>query len=94
MDKYLKTTFCFSVENIDRIQHCATSSEGLKLHKKAGEKTEGLSPPVTFIPTIEIDGAQHSQKAILKNFMKEVCRLYAEKHLEPGQKLARCRDAL
>lgn len=82
------------VENIDRIQHCATSSEGLKLHKKAGEKTEGLSPPVTFIPTIEIDGAQHSQKAILKNFMKEVCRLYAEKHLEPGQKLARCRDAL
>ena len=57
-------------------------------------KTDSLSPPVSFIPTIEIDGQQHSQKAILKNFMKEVCRLYAEKHLEPGQKLAKCRETL
>lgn len=83
-----------SVENIDRIQHCATSSEGLKLHKKAGVKTESLSPPVTFIPTIEIEGEQHSQKAILKSFMKEVCRIYEEKHLEPGQRLAKCHDKL
>jgi hypothetical protein len=57
-------------------------------------KTDSLSPPVTFIPTIEIDGEQHSQKTILKSFMKEVCRIYEEKHLEPGQRLAKCHDKL
>ena len=49
---------------------------------------------MTFIPTIEIDGEQHSQKTILKSFMKEVCRIYEEKHLEPGQRLAKCHDKL
>jgi len=74
----------------ERIHHCATTEEGQKLHYKAGVKTHNLNPPVQFIPTIEIDNSQHSQKAILKNFIGEICRLYSEKHLKPGQKIANC----
>ena len=82
-------TYCFSVY-FERIHHCATSEEGQKLHYKAGVKTDNLQPPVSFIPTIEIDGSQHSQKALLKNFKQEICRIYTEKYLEPGQKIPNC----
>ena len=74
----------------DRIEFCASSAEGRKLHYIAGTMTDKLQPPVSFIPTIEIDGSQHSQKTILKNFKGEVCRIYAEKYLQPGQKIANC----
>ena len=84
-----KGIFTFSVY-FERIHHCATTEEGQKLHYKAGVKTHNLNPPVQFIPTIEIDNSQHSQKAILKNFIGEICRLYSEKHLKPGQKIANC----
>ena len=87
------------------IQSCATGREGEELHYKAGLKTEALNPRVSFIPTIgnqaasaagdyylilEIDGSQHSQKEILKHFHKEVCRIYSEKYLKPGQKMPNC----
>jgi len=75
---------------LERLEHCATGAEGQKLHFKAGVKTESLQPPVTFIPTIEIDGSQHRQEKILKDFIGEVCRIYSEKHLKPGQKIANC----
>jgi len=74
----------------ERLDHCATGAEGTKLHYKAGVKTDALQPPVSFIPTIEIDGSQHKQGTILKDFIGEVCRIYTEKHLTPGQKIANC----
>jgi len=76
--------------DFESIQTCATGAEGEQLHYQAGVKTESLSPRVTFIPTIEVDGFQHSQKALLKDFKKEVCRIYTEKYLQPGQKVANC----
>jgi len=83
---------CASHQSLDfsSIQTCATGREGEELHYKAGLKTEALSPRVTFIPTIELDGSQHSQKEILKNFHQEVCRVYSEKYLKPGQKMPNC----
>jgi len=83
---------CASQLSVDfeSIHSCAIGAEGEELHYKAGVKTESLSPQVSFIPTIEIDGSQHSQKAILKDFTKEVCRIYTDKYLQPGQKIAKC----
>ena len=92
--------------DFESLHRCAIGREGEELHYKAGVKTESLSPSVSFIPTIgltdpsyaadfiyslaEIEGSQHSQKAILKDFKKEVCRIYTEKYLRPGQKMANC----
>lgn len=83
---------CASEGGIDfeEIQSCASGPEGQELHYKAGVKTEALIPKVSFIPTIEIDESQNSQKAILKNLLKEVCSVYTSKHLTPGEKLANC----
>lgn len=76
--------------DFESIQTCARGAEGEELHYRAGVKTDSLSPAVTFIPTIEVEGSQHSQKALLKDFKKEVCRIYTEKYLKPGQKIANC----
>lgn len=83
---------CTSEAGVDfqEIQTCASGSEGQKLHYLAGLKTEALDPKVSFIPTIEIDDSQNSQKAILKNLLKEVCTAYSKKYLTPGEKLANC----
>lgn len=72
------------------IQTCASGPEGQALHFQAGVKTEALNPKVSFIPTIEIDDSQNSQKAILKNLLKEVCAVYSSKYLTPSEKLANC----
>jgi len=69
---------------------CASGKEGQELHYQAGLKTHALSPKVSFIPTIEIDDSQMSQKAILKNLLKEVCAVYTSKYLTPSEKLANC----
>jgi len=83
---------CASEGGIDfeEIQTCASGSEGQELHYQAGLKTEALNPKVSFIPTIEIDESQNSQKAILKNLLKEVCAVYSSKYLTPSEKLANC----
>jgi len=83
---------CASEGGIDfeEIQTCASGSEGQELHYQAGLKTEALNPKVSFIPTIEIDESQNSQKAILKNLLKEVCAVYSSKYLTTSEKLANC----
>jgi len=83
---------CASEGGIDfeEIQTCASGSEGQELHYQAGLKTEALNPKVSFIPTIEIDDSQNSQKAILKNLLKEVCAVYSSKYLTTSEKLANC----
>lgn len=83
---------CASEGGVDfeEILTCATGAQGQELHYQAGLKTQALSPKVSFIPTIEIDESQMSQKAILKNLLKEVCAVYSSKYLTPREKLANC----
>ena len=76
--------------DFEEILTCATGPQGRELHYQAGIKTQALSPKVSFIPTIEIDESQMSQKAILKNLLKEVCAVYSSKYLTPREKLANC----
>ena len=76
--------------DFEEILTCATGPQGRELHFQAGIKTQALSPKVSFIPTIEIDESQMSQKAILKNLLKEVCAVYSSKYLTPREKLANC----
>jgi len=68
--------------SLGKISACATGEEGRELHALAGEDTNLLQPEVSFIPTIKLDGSQGSQKAILKNFLKEVCKVYFDKYEE------------
>jgi len=44
------------------------------LLKVIGESTNSLRPPITFIPTITIDGSQGRQESILKDLFSEVCK--------------------
>jgi len=76
--------------DFNEISECASGKEGQELHYKAGVKTEALNPSVSFIPTIEIEQSQDSQKAILKNLLKEVCKAYSKKYLSAGEKLVNC----
>ena len=48
----------------------------------------GIGWYLTFFT--EIEESQHSQKEILKHFHKEVCRVYSEKYLKPGEKMPNC----
>lgn len=66
--------------NFSHIQSCAVGAEGKTLHYVAGKRTEALRPRVSFIPTIEIELSQRSQKLLLKNFTKEVCHAFREKY--------------
>ncbi|KAH8421228.1 hypothetical protein KR009_006119, partial [Drosophila setifemur] len=67
------------VENIDIIQKCFDSDKGFQLLKLNGEATNALRPPVTFIPTITVDGFQGRQASILKNLLSEVCQVFGDK---------------
>ncbi|XP_070855227.1 gamma-interferon-inducible lysosomal thiol reductase isoform X5 [Drosophila suzukii] len=65
---------CAKEHNIDYtlIQKCSDSKQGLDLLKLNAEATHALRPPVTFIPTITIDGSQGRQASILKDLFSEV----------------------
>ena len=58
------------------IQRCAGGVEGSELLKKYGEMTARLSPRVSFIPTVTLNGLQGVQGKILKDLVKEVCNAY------------------
>lgn len=60
------------------IQRCAGGVEGSELLKKYGEMTARLSPRVSFIPTVTLNGLQGVQGKILKDLVKEVCNAYQE----------------
>lgn len=60
------------------ILNCAKGKKGSQLLKKHGEKTNALNPPVSFIPTIEINGSQDlvPLSKILKDLKQSVCNLF------------------
>jgi len=76
-DEIAKT--CGKKLNVDAtpILECANSLTGSLLLKEYGERTHSLNPPVSFIPTIELNGSQTQvrQSLILKNLLKAVCQL-------------------
>jgi len=61
------------------IKNCAESREGDTLLSLMGEMTHALSPPVSFIPTVEIEGSQDRFRDALKDLAKQVCREYKSK---------------
>lgn len=71
---------CGEHYNIDHmpILNCAKGKKGSQLLKKHGEKTNALNPPVSFIPTIEINGSQDlvPLSKILKDLKQSVCNLF------------------
>ncbi|XP_075149823.1 gamma-interferon-inducible lysosomal thiol reductase-like protein isoform X2 [Haematobia irritans] len=64
-----------NIDNVDLIQKCYDSSHGSELLKLNGDLTHALRPPVTFIPTITLDGSQGKQALILKNLLAEICKI-------------------
>lgn len=66
------------------IEKCVVGKEGHGLLAQFGDSTHTLQPKVSFIPTIQVDGKQDGQKEMLKNFTKELCRLFK------GPKPANC----
>ncbi|XP_067001174.2 GILT-like protein 1 [Anabrus simplex] len=60
------------------IQECSAGKEGAELLKHYGDVTHGLSPSVSFIPTVLLNRSQDNQAAILKNLLREVCRKFED----------------
>jgi len=64
----------------DLISECANGEKGSLLLKGYGIRTHAVSPSISFIPTIELDGSQKVPLVrVLKNLKKELCNLYNSK---------------
>lgn len=76
---------CAKENNVDSeiIQKCIDSGHGKELLKIHGESTDALSPSMTFVPTITLDGSQRSQVRIRKNLFGEICSVYEESGKKP-----------
>ncbi|XP_064485354.1 GILT-like protein 1 [Ornithodoros turicata] len=63
-----------------KVEGCASSAQGRTLLQKMGLRTLSVKPPVTYIPSVIIDGVfnKKGQKKIQKNFKAAVCG-----HLKP-----------
>uniref|UniRef100_A0A2M4BY20 Putative gamma-interferon-inducible lysosomal thiol reductase isoform x1 n=1 Tax=Anopheles marajoara TaxID=58244 RepID=A0A2M4BY20_9DIPT len=68
---------------IESIQKCFDSTHSAELLKLHGEATHALRPPVTFIPTITLDGSQANQKSLLKDLFGAVCQVAAGRGPKP-----------
>lgn len=70
---------CAKENHVDyeAIQKCYDSPHGRELLKFHGDATHALRPPVSFIPTITLDGSQGRQASILKDLFGEVCKVAA-----------------
>lgn len=68
---------CSRIFTVDwtNISNCAKGKEGKLLLSKAGERTHALRPWASFIPTIEVDGRQHSQRRLREHFSAQLCKI-------------------
>ncbi|XP_029049434.1 GILT-like protein 1 [Osmia bicornis bicornis] len=66
---------CAKKMNIDYkdIFKCSVEAKGKELLARYGELTKALTPKVSFIPTVTLDGKSENQARILKNLLQEVC---------------------
>ncbi|CAH1394343.1 unnamed protein product [Nezara viridula] len=69
----------------DTISQCAKGKEGDELLKLNGDKTNALSPEVSFIPTILINNERDNQAAILKDLWKQICSRFKKMSLTSEQ---------
>lgn len=69
----------------EQVQKCFDSPHGAELLNQYGELTHALAPPVSFIPTVTLDGAQRRQATILKDLLGEVCKIAGGKKLHPDE---------
>ncbi|GAB0096586.1 gamma-interferon-inducible lysosomal thiol reductase [Sergentomyia squamirostris] len=76
-DAFHRCTKENNVEDADKIQKCYSGVHGKELLKMHGEKTQSLRPRMEFVPTVTLDGGQYKQSLILKNLLKEVCKVVA-----------------
>lgn len=59
---------------------CSNSKTADLLLKTYGIQTDSVTPHITFIPTIEFDGALNVKLAlVLKDFRNVLCSLYKNK---------------
>ncbi|KAK7086988.1 hypothetical protein SK128_026650 [Halocaridina rubra] len=63
-------------ENWQSVEECVNNDKGVGIMKHMGDMTQSLNPPVTFIPTITINGSQEDQKNILKDLHRVLCKRY------------------
>ncbi|XP_043275996.1 GILT-like protein 3 [Venturia canescens] len=72
------TKSCGEKMNLDvaSILDCKENLKGKELLAMYGKQTDDLRPKISFIPTITLDKNSDNQREILKNLLKEVCRLY------------------
>lgn len=69
----------------EQVQKCFDSPHGAELLKGYGDLTHALAPPVSFIPTVTLDGAQGRQASILKDLLAEVCKIAGGEKLHPDE---------
>nr|XP_031834094.1 gamma-interferon-inducible lysosomal thiol reductase-like [Nomia melanderi] len=74
----------------DSIKSCISSSLADELLAEYGRKTAALSPPISFVPTIVINGvySKENQNKALNNFLKLICD-----NLQEGAKPSECSTA-
>ncbi|XP_074112045.1 gamma-interferon-inducible lysosomal thiol reductase-like protein [Cotesia typhae] len=58
------------------ILNCSKTNRGPELLAQYGKMTHALKPPITFIPTITLDGDSDDQSSILINLLQEVCKKF------------------
>lgn len=63
--------------NYAAIIECFENFLGAQLLEGHGETTASLQPPVSYIPTITLDGSQDRQAFILNDLHGEVCKTIA-----------------
>lgn len=70
---------CAKANRIDHepIQKCFDSPHGAELLKLHGIATNSIQPPMTFVPTVTLDGQQGRQASILKDFFGSICEVAA-----------------
>lgn len=70
---------CCHSHNVEyeEILKCFNARHGAELLKLHGDLTHALRPPVSFIPTVTLDGSQGRQASILKDLFGEVCKVAA-----------------
>ena len=64
-----------SQETKTSIDQCISNSKSKELLVANGEKTDALNPPLSFVPTITINGvtSKEIQNKALSNFLKLIC---------------------
>ncbi|QQP38188.1 Gamma-interferon-inducible lysosomal thiol reductase, partial [Caligus rogercresseyi] len=75
---YVKGIICARENKLNwhSVQKCSQNIEGKQLLAEAGEKTNALTPALTFVPTVELNGSRDNQNDLLTNLKEQVCKAY------------------